>query len=280
MHIQRNAFNAIPGGDLAELNDRELASILAANIIARDVRFISEVDSTNIYATDLALQGSSDGTVVLADCQLKGKGRLSRVWQSPPGKNLYTSIILRPAIAPLFAPQLTLTAGVAVAESLSLYCPGTVTLKWPNDVQIKNKKVCGILTEMRHTGSVLDFVIVGIGININIKNSELDESFRNKSTSLFDEVGTYVSRTEVAARLYETLDRWYATYLRDGFTPVRDAWLTYSGIVDKIIQVNNRNETVIGTVIGLDDYGALLIFDEQENKKKILAGDVIIIGDK
>ena len=280
MHIQRNAFNAIPGGDLAELNDRELASILAANIIARDVRFISEVDSTNIYATDLALQGSSDGTVVLADCQLKGKGRLSRVWQSPPGKNLYTSIILRPAIAPLFAPQLTLTAGVAVAESLSLYCPGTVTLKWPNDIQIKNKKVCGILTEMRHTGSVLDFVIVGIGININIKNSELDESFRNKSTSLFDEVGTYVSRTEVAARLYETLDRWYATYLRDGFTPVRDAWLTYSGIVDKIIQVNNRNETVIGTVIGLDDYGALLIFDEQENKKKILAGDVIIIGDK
>jgi BirA family biotin operon repressor/biotin-[acetyl-CoA-carboxylase] ligase len=280
MDIRKDVFNDIHEGDIAGLTDQELTNMLSADIIARDVRFVPEVDSTNIYATELALHGSNEGTVVLADCQLKGKGRLNRVWQSPPGKNLYTSIILRPAIAPFFAPQLTLAAGVAVAEVLSIYCPDTVTLKWPNDVQIKKKKVCGILTEMRTTGTSLDFVIIGIGININIRHGELDESFRDQSTSLFDERGTHVSRADVAARLYDTLDRWYATYLRAGFHPVRDAWLAYSGIVDKIIQVNNKNETITGTVIGLDDYGALLIFDEHENKKKILAGDVVIIGDK
>jgi BirA family biotin operon repressor/biotin-[acetyl-CoA-carboxylase] ligase len=264
--------------ELSNISDDDLSGIIAGGTIGKEIIFLREVDSTNIYASKLARDGMPEGVVVIADCQKKGKGRLNRVWQSPPGKNLYTSIILRPSITPHFAPQLTLTAGVAVAELLSQYCPGTVMLKWPNDVQINMKKVCGILTEMRIKRGKIDFIIVGMGININMRKEEFQEEFRESSTSLNEETENHIYRIDIAYKLYRTFEKWYETYLDTGFGPIREAWLGYSGILNKNITVHYKNEVHKGKVIGIDEYGALLLFDEENETKRILAGDVSLIG--
>jgi BirA family biotin operon repressor/biotin-[acetyl-CoA-carboxylase] ligase len=262
------------------IRDDDLSSIFTEGTIGKKIIFLPEVDSTNIYASRLARNGKPEGVVVIADCQKKGKGRLNRIWQSPPGKNLYTSIILRPTITPHFAPQLTLTAGVAVAELLSQYCPRAVMLKWPNDVLIHMRKVCGILTEMRIKREKIDFIIVGMGININMRKDDFQQEFRESSTSLREETGSHISRLDFATKLYHTFEKWYEIYLDKGFGAIREAWLVYSGILHKNITVHYKNEVHRGKVIGIDEYGALLLFDEENETKRILAGDVSLIGDQ
>ncbi|MBN2516332.1 MAG: biotin--[acetyl-CoA-carboxylase] ligase [Deltaproteobacteria bacterium] len=265
---------------LSNISEDDLSGIVAGGTIGKEIFFLREVDSTNIYASKLAQDGMPEGVVVIADCQKKGKGRLNRVWQSPPGKNIYTSIILRPSITPHFAPQLTLTAGVAVAELISQYCPGSVMLKWPNDVQINMRKVCGILTEMRIKRGKIDFIIVGMGININMRKEDFQEEFRESSTSLQEETGNVISRIDFANKIYRTFGKWYETYIDKGFVPIRESWLGYSGILNKNISVHYKNEVHQGRVIGIDEYGALLLFDEENETKRILAGDVSLIGEQ
>ncbi|MBE9547384.1 MAG: biotin--[acetyl-CoA-carboxylase] ligase [Proteobacteria bacterium] len=260
-------------------NEHDIADRLSGRLIGNRVHFLREVDSTNIYASRLAMEGAPDGTVVIADCQTKGKGRMGRVWQSPPERNIYTSIILRPAIEPAVAPQITLVTGVAVAELFSEYCPKDVTLKWPNDVQIKGKKVCGILTEMRTSGEKIDFVIVGIGINIGMKKEEFHEEFRDSSTSLSEEVGTDISRLDFAVKLYASFERWYERFLSEGFIPVKDAWMKYSGIIGKDIKITLRDDIQAGKAVGIDEYGALLILNGKNRTRRIMAGDVSLTGD-
>ncbi len=260
-------------------NEHDIADRLSGRFIGNRVHFLREVDSTNIYAFKLAREGAPDGTVVIADCQTKGKGRMSRTWQSPPGRNIYTSIILRPSVEPAVAPQITLASGVAVAELLSEYCPADVTLKWPNDVLIKGKKACGILTEMRTAGEQVDFVIVGIGVNIGMKKDEFHEEFRDSSTSLNEEVGKNVSRLDFAIRLYESLEKWYNKFLSEGFSPIKDEWLKYSGIIGKNIKVALRDDIQVGEAIGIDEYGALLILNGEKRTRRVIAGDVSLTGD-
>jgi len=260
---------------MADFNGQILTSLLSGKLIGNSVHFFHEVDSTNDVAVRLALMGVSEGAVVIADAQTKGKGRLSRVWQSPPGCNLYTSIIIRPPTEPACASQITLLVGVAIAELLSLYC-SEVMLKWPNDVQVGGKKVSGILTEMRTSGKEIDFVIVGIGINVNMKREAFDEVIRDVSTSLSEETGIDISRCDLTVKLYDNFEKWYTKYIREGFEPVRDAWLKYSS---RDIHVVSGDGLQKGKVMGIDESGALLLIDEDKTTRRIIAGDVSIIED-
>ncbi len=258
-------------------NEHDLANRLSGRLVGNRVHFLKKVDSTNIYASGLAKAGAPEGTVVIADCQTKGKGRMNRVWQSPPGRNIYTSIVLRPSIETAMAPKITLVAGVAVAGLLSEYCPEGVTLKWPNDVQIGGKKICGILTEMKTSGGKVDFVIVGIGINIRMKKKDFHGEFRDNSTSLIEEVGRDISRSDLTVELYGFMERWYKEFLAVGFGPIKDEWLKYAGIIGKDIKVVLRDDIQEGKAVGIDDYGALLIFDEKDKIKRVIAGDVSLV---
>lgn len=259
-----------------DFNGETLARLLSEKLIGRRVHFFREVDSTNDVAFKLALKGATEGTVVVADAQMKGKGRLGRVWQSPAGCNLYTSIIIRPSLEPARASQITLMAGVAVAELLSLYC-SEVALKWPNDIQIGGKKVAGILTEMRASGEGIDFIIVGIGINVNMRRGESAASIRDISTSLKEEGGVDIPRVDLTVKLYDSFASWYARYMREGFDPIREAWLKYNTEA-RHVQVTSGDELQKGEVVGIDGYGALLLLDENKIVRRIIAGDVSIIN--
>jgi BirA family biotin operon repressor/biotin-[acetyl-CoA-carboxylase] ligase len=261
-----------------DFNERTLAYRLSEKRIGNYIQFFEEVESTNDAAFRLAESGAPEGTAVIADCQTKGKGRLKRQWQSPPGCNIYTSIILRPAIDPVFAPQITLMTGVAVADLLSGYCPENVTLKWPNDVQIRGKKVCGVLTEMSASAAKgVDFIIVGIGINVNIERVDFDESFRDIATSLKEEAGREISRLDLTLKLFDNLENLYTKLLIEGFGSIKDTWLCYSDMVGRHIQVVFNDKVLAGKVRGVDDFGALVIADKNGVIRRVMAGDASIV---
>lgn len=134
------------------MNVEELRTFFARRVVGRRIEYFEEVESTNSEALRLAQQGAPEGTVVMADAQTRGRGRLDRVWESPPSKNLYLSVLLRPDIPAVSSSLIPLMTGVAVAEVVAQYCPGRVRLKWPNDVLVGGKKICGMLTEMRTRG--------------------------------------------------------------------------------------------------------------------------------
>ncbi len=263
-----------------DFHEQNLSARLLEKRIGNHIHFFQEVDSTNDVAFKLALSGAAEGSVVIAESQTRGKGRLKRQWQSPPGCNIYTSIVLRPEIDPVFAPQITLMTGVAVADILSLYCPGNVTLKWPNDVQIRGKKVCGILTEMSVSApKKVNFVIVGIGVNVNIERADFDGSFRDIATSLKEEVGCKVSRLDLIVKLFDNLEDLYAGLTKKGFVSIKDIWLKYSDVVGKQIRVVFNDNVQAGEVHGIDDFGALIISDENEVMRRVIAGDASIVKD-
>jgi BirA family biotin operon repressor/biotin-[acetyl-CoA-carboxylase] ligase len=255
----------------------QLTRLLKGHSIGRRIHFFREVESTNLYAAELARRGAEEGEVVVADCQCRGRGRLDRTWQSPPDKNLYTSVILRPPIPPAVSPQITLTTGVAVAETLSVYAGNAVSLKWPNDVLIHGKKACGILTEMRLKGAEIDFIIVGIGLNVNMRQEDFSESVREAATSLSAELGRDFSRTEVTVKLLNLFEKWYGIFVKEGFSSVRERWMALSGILGREIRVFSKGRVERGRVTGLDEDGALLIFNEERKEKRIIAGDVVLM---
>lgn len=258
-------------------DEEHLRNNLAGKLIGHPLYYFPEIGSTNDEAYRLGVTGVADGTVVIADGQTKGKGRLQRAWHSPAGSNIYTSIILRPQIKPAAAPQISLVAGVAVAELLSQYCPGLVELKWPNDVLIKGKKICGILAQMKTAGEQVDFVVVGIGINVNIGKDQFPADIRDIATSLIIETGRKIAREDLIIGLYENLAKWYKKLLQDGFTSIKEKWLNLAPMIGKEIKVTYFSEVVQGKALGIDEQGALILLCVNEEKISISAGDATIL---
>jgi len=262
-----------------EFSKDSLQHLLSGNRFVRAIDFHATVDSTNRVASNRAMNGAEEGTVIIADSQTGGRGRLGRVWQSPPGVNLYLSVILRPVIETFRAPQLTLMTGVAVAETMREYGGRDITIKWPNDVLIGGKKVSGILTEIRTERGKIDFVVVGMGVNINIEKALFHTDFRRTSTSLKEETARSHSRSRFTVRLLETFVTWYERYCAQGFAPVKKEWMEYAGITGKFIKVTDRDTVREGTVVGLDENGALLLKEPDGEATCVLSGDVTIIGE-
>ncbi|HTZ39848.1 MAG TPA: biotin--[acetyl-CoA-carboxylase] ligase [Syntrophales bacterium] len=258
-----------------DLNIDELRSFFFQRTIGRRIEYREEVESTNTEALQLAQQDAPEGTVVIAEAQSAGRGRLTRSWESPPSMNLYLSVILRPDVPAQSASLIPLAVGVAVADVISQYCPGQVRLKWPNDVLVGGKKICGILAEMRTKADRVAFVIAGIGVNINMKKLHFPRELRETATSLQIETALEIDRLDFAVRLLEALERWYRIYLNGGQDYVRQSWLKYADIIGKRIEVVYQSDTQRGTVVGLDENGALLL-EGETGLQQVLAGDVYI----
>ena len=263
-------------------------------VLGRRLHFFDSIDSTNASAAELARAGAAEGTVVIADTQTGGKGRLGRRWVSPPGVNLYLSVILRPRKPVSSAPQLSLLAAVAVAETIVQQTQLVPSIKWPNDVLVSGKKVCGILTELQAKGQQLRAVITGIGVNINAPLASFPEELHDKASSLFLLRGGSIDRAVFTARLLTHLEKLYVLWLEEGFPVVGAAWEGYAHeLLGKPITVTTPEETLAGTALGLDRDGALLVQtecparnlegnlagrgDQPHRVRRILAGDVTVV---
>lgn len=238
------------------------------------IHFYDQLASTNTTAYELALHGAEEGEVVMADAQSRGRGRLDRTWHSPPGKNLYISLILRPNLPVSRAPQLTPAAGVALAEVISQYCPGRVRIKWPNDIQVGGRKISGILTEVKASTSQVDFVILGIGINVNMEEKDFPPELHEIATSIKMETGQESCRLSLLSRLFLAWDKWYETVLEKGFAGIKDTFMSYAPLKGKLIRVTFRQEVLKGKVIDIDEGGSLLMENAWGEIIPITAGDI------
>jgi BirA family biotin operon repressor/biotin-[acetyl-CoA-carboxylase] ligase len=253
----------------------ELRQIRKGKWIGREILFSPEVDSTNQKARDYSLKGAEEGSVIMAESQSKGRGRMGRPWQSPPGVNLYASIILRPALVPAVAQQITLLAGVAGANALARSTGVDARIKWPNDIFVHGKKVAGILSEMEAEGPRVRFVILGMGVNVNWQKEDMSPDFREMATSLRIEAGREFSRAKVAAELFEELEKEYALFLKEQFSPrLRDEWNRLSWINQKWVTLRVTDREFEGQVLGLDTDGALLLVNRDGKIHRFIAGDV------
>ncbi len=252
----------------------EIRNALEAELIGRELVYFAETDSTNDRAHALAREGAVEGTVVIADAQISGKGRLGRCWVSPPGVNLYASIILRPSIAPWQAPQLTFLSAAAVARAITEITRLRPTVKWPNDVLLSGRKVAGLLNELDAETERIRYLVLGIGVNINMTSDQFPADLRFPASSLALETGGRISRRLLACALLRQMDKLYALYLAEGFEPILQAWQDYFDLTGKQVEVSGQEGTSRGRVLGLDGEGALLLRLADASIKRVLAGDV------
>lgn len=244
--------------------------------IGRSVHYCHSVTSTNSLASELAGNGAADGTVVIAETQTKGRGRLGRSWVSPPHRNLYLSAILRPPLAASAAPRITLVAGLAVAEAVRGWTP-RAAIKWPNDVLIDGRKVAGILTELEVTEGEVGFVILGIGVNLNSDAEDFPKEVRDRAISLCAAVGGVVDRTAFAVNLLSRLEERYEQFLRQGFAAIRPLWEGLSCLNGRQVEIDSGGTRRTGVVLGLGADGALRLRDPAGQEVSVVAGDVTVV---
>jgi BirA family biotin operon repressor/biotin-[acetyl-CoA-carboxylase] ligase len=252
----------------------EMQAGLKTRCIGREIVYFSTTDSTNLRAHELGDAGAVEGTVVIADRQTAGRGRMGRKWESPPGVNLYASVILRPPVLPYHAPQLSFLSAVAVARAVEETTGLAPSVKWPNDVLLNGRKMAGLLNEMSAETEVIRYVILGIGVNLNMRPEQFPADLRYPATSLALENGAPLSRTVFAQALLRQLDGLYELYLEAGFAPILKAWEAFFDLIGRPVEVDFQSRCVQGQVEGLDDDGALLLRLPDGRREKVLAGDV------
>jgi BirA family transcriptional regulator, biotin operon repressor / biotin---[acetyl-CoA-carboxylase] ligase len=260
------------------LSVEEISTQLNSLVVGKRLLCLAETSSTNSDAFRLAEQGAEEGTVILADFQSGGKGRLGRVWSSPQGVNLYASVVLRPAVMPYEAAQLTFLSVVAVARSIELVAGLKPEIKWPNDVLINGHKIAGLLNEMSSETDRVNFIILGIGVNLNMAGEQFPADLRQPATSLLLELGRPVQRSQFAAVLLAELDRLYADFVANGFGPVREEWQLRCNAAGRKIEVSDMGSaTQCGYFAGIDTDGALLMRLADGKTERIISGDVRVI---
>lgn len=232
------------------------------------------IDSTNEELRRRAAQGAPEGTAVVAETQTAGRGRQGRRWESPPG-NLYCSLLLRPACPPALGANLSFAAALAVADAIEPMLPPDVDLrfKWPNDVLLGGRKVAGVLLESEIKGDALDWIVLGLGVNI----ASFPQAAMYPATSLTAAGCRDASVREVMGSYFDHIRLWYGRWRKDGFSPLRTAWLARAAGRGEAIEVRMSGGHVTGRFADLDDDGALVV-ETKEGRRRITAGDVFLPG--
>jgi BirA family biotin operon repressor/biotin-[acetyl-CoA-carboxylase] ligase len=266
------------GYQLATIPDILVPSLLRAELgdhpIGRNIVHYFRTESTNAVALRLAAEGAEHGTVVVAEEQTAGRGRLGRAWYSEKSSGIYVSIILRPPLSPAAAPVLTLMAGLAAQKAVNSTTGLTVDIRWPNDLLVNGKKVCGILTEMSAELDRLHAVVLGIGMNVN--HSLMPAPLESIATSLRIEAHRGISRVQVFVALLRELERHYQLLLKNGNRAITERWEAASTFAHgKRVRVSNAAGETPGTTAGIDLSGALKIQYDDGRQESLVAGEVV-----
>lgn len=250
----------------------ELASLINSSHFATHIEYLEQATSTNQILMELADQGAPSGLLLIAEQQSAGHGRMDRKWFSPPGENLYFSMMIRPEIIPHRAPQLALVVAAAIYIALKKCYPKLdVGVKWPNDIFISGKKVAGVLCEMQTDMSFVKHVVIGIGLNVN--QERFDPSLSEIATSIALEVGEKVSRIKLLAEVVNSLDFLYQQWLKEGLAPIIPLLNQASVLVGKEVTVNLANRSYQATVLGIDENGFLQV-KTAEGLQSVPSGEV------
>ncbi|MGI6129367.1 MAG: biotin--[acetyl-CoA-carboxylase] ligase, partial [bacterium] len=249
----------------------EVRTGLTTKRLGQVVHYFSQTGSTNDVARELAQMGAEEGTLVLAEEQVSGRGRRGRPWLSPVGDGIFASIILRPQLLPAQATLLTLTAAVAAAEAIRKLTNLPVGIKWPNDLLLNECKVAGILTEMSAEIDTIFHVIVGIGINVN--NDSFPPELCHIATSLAKEKGQAVSRRDLLQFFLQRFEQWY-DLLPAGREEILTRWRELSVTLGRQVTIYSPQATLRGQALDIDQEGALLLLTDDGHEERILSGDV------
>ncbi len=258
------------------IEERDILSRLSARSFWKSFTFYPVTDSTNTRAAEAAEWGAPHGTVVCADSQTGGRGRFDRRWESPPGVNLYLSLLLRPPIDPQRAPQLTLVTAVAVAKAVEESANVRAQLKWPNDLYLGGKKAAGILAEMSADADRLRHVVVGVGLNVNAEAFHFPGKLRRTATSLRLATGKSIPRADVLVHFLDRFAEAYRDFLSAGFAPLRSEWNRRSLLNGKRVKVSYREGEAWGTAAGVDEDGMLLFRrDGGRKEERLHSGEIV-----
>lgn len=253
------------------LNVEELKEELGDYLLGNTLYYYEKVDSTNNICKRFGMTDAPEGTVVIAEKQTGGRGRLERTFLSPFAKGLWFSVLFRPPFAPMESSKMTLLAAVAVANAIKkngLSCQ----IKWPNDILVDSKKLVGILTELNASMESINYLVMGIGVNTNISKKELPRDLKKIVTS-FEIEDVSVNRTELLKEILGQLERYYDMAKTVGFGPILEEWRTLSGMLHKNVEVISHNTEYEGKAVDIDEDGNLLVETDQ-GIKKVIAGDV------
>ncbi len=261
------------------IEEADLRSRLSPRSSWKTFHILPATDSTNSRAVALAESGAPHGTVVCADAQTGGRGRFGRTWESPPGLNLYVSLLLRPPVEPAQAPQLTLVTAVALAAAVEASTGLSARLKWPNDLYLGGRKAAGILAEMSADADRLRHVVIGAGLNVNAESPDFPPGLRGKATSLKIHAGRGFARVEILARFLDSFSNAYRLFLAEGIRGLLPEWRRRSLLDGKRVVIRLRGEDVAGTAVGVDDAG-LLVFrrDGGRGTEKLPSGEILEFG--
>lgn len=268
----RKGYRLIYAPDL--LTPLEIEGVLRTKTFGRCVHYLESTTSTNEEAKKLAREGAEEGTIVVAEEQTSGRGRLTRNFFSPFAKGIWFSIILRPHFLPMEAAKCTLMAGVAVCRAIRRMGLPECGIKWPNDILCHGKKMVGMITEMSASMEKIDYIIVGIGINTGAKKEEFPEAFRESAASFASE-GVEVSRKELLAAVLSELEGEYHIAETEGFDQVLEDWKSLSVTIGQDVRVIFNEDSFTGRAVDIDKDGCLLV-DTGDHVERVIAGDVSI----
>ena len=281
LRAQGYRIDAVParGYRLAAVPDRltplEIRPLLNTHDLGQTLHWYEEVGSTSDRAKELAEEGAEHGEVVIAEAQTAGRGRRGRAWVSPPRRNLYFSVVLRPDLPPARAPELTLVASLAICDALR-QAGVAAGIKWPNDVLASGRKIAGVLTELAAEPDRVHWVVVGAGVNVNARREDFPEELRGEATSVLLERGQPAPRALLAAACFTALEDWVDRHAEEGFAPIRDAWRARSVTLGREVLVREATRELRGVAEDIDEAGALLV-RTPAGVERVLAADVALL---
>jgi BirA family biotin operon repressor/biotin-[acetyl-CoA-carboxylase] ligase len=273
MISEKESYEEIVTGSI--YNETTIADQIHTKWAGKTVHFARETDSTNLWIKRLAKEGAPEGTLALAEFQSAGRGRLGRSWEVPEGTSVMMSILLRPKFEPQYAPMLTLVMGMAVAKAVKKL-GFDVSIKWPNDVVVSHKKICGILTEMGVRDGKIDYAVIGVGINVNIR--EFPEEMADKATSLYLESGREFDRSQIPGLVMEAFEEYYEKFAATcDLSGLKEEYESILANYDQPVRVLAK-EPYEGVARGITDGGELLVEKTDGTIVAVSAGEVSVRG--
>ncbi|WP_068775434.1 biotin--[acetyl-CoA-carboxylase] ligase [Paenibacillus sp. FJAT-26967] len=258
------------------IEEKAIEEALKTSFMGKNIVLLDEVESTMNEAHRLVAEGANEGTLVIAEEQTSGRGRMGKKWHSPKGKGIWMSLILKPRVPVYFVPQLTLLTAVALCRAVRRETGIDIGIKWPNDLLVRGKKVSGILLEMSGEDERLKYVIVGTGITANLTEEDIPEELAAVATSLAIEAGTPVMREALIASFLNELETLYQLYMENGFAPIRTMWEAMSVTLHSQVRVKTAQGVIEGRAESLDESGALVVRQLDGEKVRVYSGDVDI----